>query len=110
MDSVLIEYYPNNVWICGDTYESLIWKDTTEPRPTQEHLESLWEELKKEHMRQERNQLLKDSDFRMLPDYPNTNKEAWELYRQDLRTFPETWSEGTPFPSPPEQKYYYNIK
>ena len=53
-------------------------------------------------MRQERNQLLKDSDFRLLPDYPNTNKEAWELYRQDLRTFPETWSEGTPFPSLPE--------
>jgi len=41
-------------------------------------------------MRQERNQLLKDSDFRMLSDYPNTNKESWELYRQQLRDFPET--------------------
>ena len=103
MDFVLIKYYPDNVWICGDTYESLIWKDTTEPKQTQEHLESLWKELKKEHMRQERNQLLKDSDFRMLPDYPNTNKEAWITYRQQLRDFPETWvDETTPFPSPPE--------
>jgi len=42
-----MEYYPDNVWICGDTYESLIWKDTTEPKPTEEHLESLWKELKK---------------------------------------------------------------
>ena len=27
MDYVLMKYYPDNVWICGDTYESLIWKD-----------------------------------------------------------------------------------
>ena len=54
------------------------------------------------HMRQERNQLLKDSDFRVLPDYPNTNKEAWITYRQDLRNLPETWVEDMEFPSPPE--------
>ena len=38
MDYVLMEYYPDNVWICGDTYKSLIWKDTTEPKPTEEEL------------------------------------------------------------------------
>jgi len=98
-----MKYYPDNVWICGETYESLKWKDKTDPKPTQEQLESLGQELKKkDEMRQERNQLLKDSDFRLLPDYPNTNKEAWELYRQELRELPETWEEGTPFPSPPE--------
>ena len=54
-------------------------------------------------MRQERNQRLKDSDFRVLSDYPHTNKEAWITYRQQLRDFPETWSESNPaFPSPPE--------
>jgi len=26
---VLMKYYPDNVWICGDTYESLIWNDKT---------------------------------------------------------------------------------
>jgi len=99
---VLVKYYPEFSWSCGETYESIIWNDTTEPKPTKEHLDSLWEELKKENMRQERNQLLKDCDFRVLSDYPDTNKEAWISYRQELRDFPETWVEGTPFPSPPE--------
>ena len=45
--------------MCGDTYESLIWNDTTEPKPTQEHLETLWNDVLKENMRQERNQLFK---------------------------------------------------
>jgi len=102
MDSVLLKYYPDNVWICGETYESLIWKDKTDPKPSEEELNLKWQELKKEHMRQERNQLLKDCDFRVLPDYPNTNKEAWITYRQDLRNLPETWVDETPFPSPPE--------
>ena len=102
MDFVLMEYYPDNVWICGDTYESLIWKDTTTEKPTEEHFESSWKELKKENMRQERNQLLKDCDFRVLVDYPHNNKETWVLYRQQLRDFPAVWTEGTPFPSPPE--------
>ena len=53
-------------------------------------------------MRQERNQLLKDCDFRVLPDYPNTNKEAWITYRQELRDFPALWSEGMNFPEKPE--------
>ena len=47
MDYVLIEYYPNNVWICGDTYESLIWKDTTTEKPTEEELNIKGKELKK---------------------------------------------------------------
>jgi len=102
MDFVLMEYYPDNVWICGDTYESLIWKDTTTEKPTEEHLESLWKELKKKHMRQERNQLLKDCDFKVLVDYPNTNKEAWVLYRQQLRDFPAIWVEEMEFPTKPE--------
>ena len=101
MDYVMIEYYPDNVWICGDTYESLIWKDTTREKPTQEHLESLCKELKKENMREKRNQLLKDCDFRVLPDYPDTNKEAWITYRQQLRDFPAVWSEGMAFPEKP---------
>ena len=52
-------------------------------------------------MREERNQLLKDCDFKVLVDYPNTNKEAWVAYRQKLRDFPATWVEGMEFPSKP---------
>ena len=97
-----MRYYPDNVQICGDTYESLIWKDTTEPKPTQEELNIKWKELKKDNMRQERNQLLKDCNFRVLPDYPDTNKEAWIIYRQELRDFPALWSETMDFPTNPE--------
>ena len=55
-------------------------------------------------MRQERNQLLKDCDFRVLPDYPDTNKEAFIQYRQALRDFPAIWVEGMEFPTKPEQR------
>ena len=60
------------------------------------------ERIEKENMRQERNQLLKDCDFRVLSDYPGTNKEAWVLYRQELRDFPALWVEGMEFPTKPE--------
>ena len=102
MDYVLMKYYPDNVWICGDTYESLIWKDKTTEKTTEEELNIKWKELKKDKMRQERNQLLKDCDFSVLSDYPNTNKEAWNTYRQELRDFPALWSEGMDFPIKPE--------
>lgn len=36
------------------------------------------------HVREERNQKLKDSDWTQLPDSP-VDKEAWAVYRQDLR-------------------------
>jgi len=99
---VLLKFFGECSWRCGDTYESLKWIDTTIDKPTKEHLEGLWVEVLKGKIRKERNQLLKDCDFRVLNDYPNTNKEAWVLYRQQLRDLPAIWVEGTPFPSPPE--------
>ena len=52
-------------------------------------------------MREERNQLLKESDFTSLPDFPKSNKQAWLDYRQQLRDFPSVWNVGVPFPSTP---------
>ena len=99
---VLLKFFGECSWRCGDTYESLKWIDTTIDKPTKEYLEGLWVEVLKGKIRKERNQLLKDCDFKVLVDYPNTNKEAWVLYRQQLRDLPAIWVEGTPFPSPPE--------
>ena len=99
---VLTKYYTDKEWSCGDTYETIVWYDETLAKPTEEELNVKWEELKKDNMREHRNRLLKDCDFRVLSDYPNTNKEAWELYRQDLRNFPAIWVEEMEFPSPPE--------
>jgi len=99
---VLVKYYSQFSWSCGEVYESLIWKDKIRVKPTEEELNIKGEELKKENMRQERNQLLKDCDFRVLSDYPDTNKEAWIIYRQELRDFPALWVEGMEFPTKPE--------
>ena len=98
---VLVKYFKNNEWNYEETYGSLEWLDTITPKPTKEHLEILYDDLLKEEMRMERNQLLKDSDYTVLPDFPTANKQAWLDYRQDLRDFPSAWSVGVSFPTKP---------
>ena len=96
---ILRKHYKENAWGCGETYESMIWQDKTLSKPSKEHLETLWNDILESEMRIERNQLLKDSDYTALPDYPN--REAWLDYRQKLRDFPSVWSVGVPFPTKP---------
>ena len=96
---VLLKYYLQYTSRCGETYEMLVWLDTTISKPTKEELESLWNDVLESNMRIERNQLLKDCDYTALPDYPN--REAWLDYRQQLRDFPTVWSIGVPFPTKP---------
>ena len=36
-------------------------------------------------LRQQRNQLLAQSDWRMVSDYPGSNQTEWQTYRQALR-------------------------
>ena len=38
MDKVCLKYYSDKVWMCGETYESLIWKDKTTEKPTLEKM------------------------------------------------------------------------
>ena len=103
MDLVLIKYYADKTWICGETYESLEWKDKTE-KPTEEELNMKWVELKKEQMREKRNELLKECDFRFVSDFPQSEekKQEWQTYRQALRDFPSVWVEGMEYPLKPE--------
>ena len=51
--------------------------------------------IEKREYETERNQLLKDCDFRVLPDYPDANKETWILYRHNLRILPELGAKTT---------------
>ena len=67
-------------------------------KPTEEEIYIKLGEIRKEQMREERNQLLKDCDFRVLID-SNNDKEQWTQYRQELRDFPSIWVEGMPFPT-----------
>jgi hypothetical protein len=52
----------------------------------------------KRWIREYRNQLLRESDFAVLPDV-QTDKSTWQTYRQQLRDLPETWRLDTETPS-----------
>jgi len=97
---ILLKYYSELAWICGETYETLEWNDTTISKPTEEELDLKYDELLLDEMREERNQLLKDCDYTALPDFPQRDK--WIVYRQELRDFPSVWTPETPFPKKPE--------
>lgn len=100
---VLTQFYPNKDFFCLDKYETLEWMEKDIPKPTQQELEDLYESViddwMMDDMRQERNLLLAQSDFRVVSDYPN--REAWLVYRQQLRDFPNVWIPDMPFPTPP---------
>ena len=99
---VLQKKYVYCSYCIGDEYDSLEWYDhNIEPKPTEEELNIKLGEIRKEQMREERNQLLKDCDFRVLID-SNNDKEQWTQYRQELRDFPSIWVEGMPFPTAPQ--------
>ena len=54
-------------------------------------------------LREERDQLLSQSDWRDLPSYPGSNQEAWRTYRQQLRDLPSTTDPSNPtWPTAPE--------
>ena len=62
----------------------------------------------KRWIREYRNQLLTESDFAVLPDV-QTNKPAWQAYRQRLRDLPATWKLDTDNPEVDlSQIYTYN--
>lgn len=61
-------------------------------------------EAERQRIRRERDQLLKATDYIVLPDYPMDDKSEWETYRQELRDITE--QEGFPddvvWPEKPE--------
>jgi hypothetical protein len=97
---ILIKHYKQYRWRCGETYESLVWLEDTIPKPTEEELDLKYDDLLLDEMREQRNQLLRDSDHCALPDFPQRDK--WLAYRQELRDFPAVWVEGMEFPTSPE--------
>jgi len=105
MDSIimkiLMKYYIDKEWTCGDTYDSLEWYDTTLAKPTEEEFDLKYDDLLLDEMRGKRNELLQQSDFRVVVDYDYPNKNEWILYRQELRDFPSVWAKNMEFPSPP---------
>ncbi len=74
--------------------------EKTEPKPTEEELELKYDDLLLDEMREERDKLLRETDYTALPDYPQRDK--WIVYRQELRDFPSVWTPEMPFPIKPE--------
>jgi hypothetical protein len=74
--------------------DKLIWNDKEELRPTDEEIALKVKELEAAEplaeLREERNELLMETDYIMVSDYPHTNKQAWIDYRQALRDLPQT--------------------
>ena len=65
-------------------------------------IETNAEEQLTAHMREQRNALLKESDWTQVADSP-VDKQAWAEYRQQLRDYPNTWtpSDKVEFPATP---------
>ena len=97
--SVLEKHYPEvGFGLEDNSYNSIQFEYGDVP--SKEHLDVLWTEMEIDIIREKRNKLLQESDYRALPDYPQ--RELWLLYRQELRDFPAIWVEEMEFPSPPE--------
>ena len=73
--------------------KELIWHDSR-PKPTEEEINSKIAELEAAEpmrlLRQERNRRLAETAWRMVEDYPMSNKLEWKTYRQALRDLPAT--------------------
>jgi len=48
-------------------------------------LENVYSEMAYQQLRQQRNRLLTETDWRMVSDYPSANQPEWQTYRQALR-------------------------
>ena len=72
----------------------LVWEDKEELKPTDEEIALKVKELEAAQpladLREERNELLMETDYIMVSDYPHTDKQAWLDYRQALRDLPQT--------------------
>ena len=83
---------PDCAFGCGDTYDSIEWYSTnTQPLPTEDEVNAKVAELKTAEpmrlLREERNRLLQETDWRASSDL--IISEEWKIYRQRLRDLPE---------------------
>jgi hypothetical protein len=72
----------------GMYYQNWIQTDASE-NEINYRLENQWEDV-----RQIRNELLKECDWTQLSDIPQTTKDLWSVYRQELR---EITNQPNPF-------------
>ena len=93
----LVRLTPNANWTMTDIndYDTLVWNDDTQAKPTLEECQNMFTQIKNEKymemIRTKRNNFLDQTDKYMILDYPHPTPETkQELldYRQSLRDFP----------------------
>ncbi len=94
---ILSNYYKGQVWsLNGEKYEGLVWaEENSLPKPSLEELTEKWNEYVAaqplKELRQERDNLLAQTDKYALPDWPHASpakQTEWIEYRQALRDLP----------------------
>jgi len=62
-----------------------------------------FKDLTPAEIRETRNKILKNTDWRATVDYPNADQAAWKTYRQQLRDLPQDYPDmvGLVFPVEP---------
>jgi len=82
---------------CSETYDTIIWKENAINKPTkndiQAEISTIENEMSFKLLREERNLLLDKTDKYVVIDYPHPSeevKQAWFIYRQELRDLPAT--------------------
>ena len=89
----LFELRPGAEWsIANRDYEQLVWLDKSQTKPTLEELNTKLSSMKFTEpwrlLREERNRLLAETDWRASSDL--TLSTEWKTYRQQLRDLPKT--------------------
>ena len=107
MDTTTFKYLPKSLrnltpnanWVCGVTYNSIIWHSTDITKPTFDEIVNeearIIQNLPMDKLREERNNLLEITDMYGLVDFQfssDEKKQEWFTYRQSLRDITSTVS------------------
>jgi len=81
----------------------LHWLEPSEVQPSKDQLDAVIIQIIAEEpaelLRRKRDELLMECDWRVAPDYPHADQQAWVVYRQSLRDLPQNIEDGM-FPRP----------
>lgn len=73
----------------GNSVNKIRWLSQNIAQPSEAEIQAKIAELEAAEplrlLRQQRNQLLTETDWRMVSDYPGSNQSEWQTYRQALR-------------------------
>ena len=97
LSQCLINLTPNAQWVCGNTYNSIIWRSPDITKPTYDEIVTeearIIQNLPMDTLRIKRNELLELSDIYGLVDFQfssDAKKQEWMSYRQALRDITST--------------------